>query len=297
MDYSQLVDKYIKDSGLSLGEIAKRLKEEKGIKIDRSYISKLRNNPKYPASEEINRALAEITGGDPEQLVLAGFYQNAPTEVKSSIDEAMSFREIFIEFIKSNANKELTQEEVEKEIHELVTLPEEEFETKSQELKIRLLDSPPEQLLKSYKLILKGLGQEGKISKLEELKNLRESHSVSIPKMASLLGISQDLYNTVEKIGAIKINREYNNELNNYYAKALDILNDPNIDTILKDSGHDTKETGLSEFEEFINNPEHGIFFKEYLNAPEEKREEMRQIFRILMDKEKGRKPGDRQGE
>ncbi|MNW37005.1 HTH-type transcriptional regulator Xre [compost metagenome] len=52
-----------------------------------------------------------------------------------------------------------------------------------------------------------------------------------------------------------------------------------------------------AEFEAFINNPEHGIFFKDYLSAPEERREEMRIIFRALMEKEKGRKPGQRQGE
>lgn len=52
-----------------------------------------------------------------------------------------------------------------------------------------------------------------------------------------------------------------------------------------------------AEFESFINNPQHGIFFKDYLSAPEERREEMRQIFKILQEKEKGRKPGDRQGE
>jgi transcriptional regulator with XRE-family HTH domain len=48
-------------------------------------------------------------------------------------------------------------------------------------------------------------------------------------------------------------------------------------------------------FEEFINNPEHGVFFKDYLNAPEERKEEMRRFWEFIMEKEKGRKPGDRQ--
>lgn len=60
-----------------------------------------------------------------------------------------------------------------------------------------------------------------------------------------------------------------------------------------KDASAVSKEQ--AEFEEFINNPEHGIFFKDYLSAPEERREEMRIIFKALMEKEKGRKPGDRQ--
>ncbi|MOA33487.1 HTH-type transcriptional regulator ImmR [compost metagenome] len=60
---------------------------------------------------------------------------------------------------------------------------------------------------------------------------------------------------------------------------------------------NDLDEKEQAEFEAFVNNPEHGIFFKDYLSAPEERREEMRIIFKALMEKEKGRKPGQRQGE
>ncbi|MFB9277396.1 helix-turn-helix domain-containing protein [Cohnella cellulosilytica] len=59
-----------------------------------------------------------------------------------------------------------------------------------------------------------------------------------------------------------------------------------------------TGSPGIGEypaFEEFINNPEHGVFFKDYLNAPEERKEEMRRFWEFIMEKEKGRKPGDRQ--
>lgn len=52
-----------------------------------------------------------------------------------------------------------------------------------------------------------------------------------------------------------------------------------------------------SAFEAFINNPEHGVFFKEYLAAPEERKEEMRRFWAFIQEKERGRKPGDRQGE
>ncbi|MBN2981952.1 MULTISPECIES: helix-turn-helix domain-containing protein [Cohnella] len=50
-------------------------------------------------------------------------------------------------------------------------------------------------------------------------------------------------------------------------------------------------------FEQFIRNPEHGIFFKDYLEAPEERKAEMRRFWEFIREKEKGRKPGDRQGE
>jgi SOS regulatory protein LexA len=82
MNYSELVDSYIKESGMSLGEIAEKMKKEKGVKVDRTYLSKLRNNPKYAATEEINQALAEVTGGDPLRLVWAGLIYGSHPSVR-----------------------------------------------------------------------------------------------------------------------------------------------------------------------------------------------------------------------
>lgn len=98
MNYSMLVDKYIKESGLTLSAIADKMLNEKGIKIDRSYISKLRKNAKYPATDEINRALAEITGGNPEQLIRAAYIEKAPTEVRQSLKRAALY-ENFIGYL------------------------------------------------------------------------------------------------------------------------------------------------------------------------------------------------------
>lgn len=95
MNYSELVDSYIIQSGMSLAEIAEKMKEEKGVKVDRTYISKLRKNPKYAASEEINRALAEVTGGDVNRLVWAGLvYASAPSvrNILTLIDEDVVIR-------------------------------------------------------------------------------------------------------------------------------------------------------------------------------------------------------------
>ncbi|NWL87596.1 hypothetical protein DMN77_08260 [Paenibacillus sp. 79R4] len=86
MTYSDLVNEYIEKSGLSLGEIAKRM-TDRGIKIDRSYISMLKNNKtKNPASEEVNRAFAEVTGGDPEKLVFTSFIDRAPETIKAVLE-------------------------------------------------------------------------------------------------------------------------------------------------------------------------------------------------------------------
>lgn len=83
MDYSELIDLYIRQSGLSLAEIAEKMKNEKGVKVDRTYISKLRKKPKYAASEEINQAFAEVTGGDPNRLVWAGLVYGSSPSVRN----------------------------------------------------------------------------------------------------------------------------------------------------------------------------------------------------------------------
>ncbi|MDH2334248.1 helix-turn-helix domain-containing protein [Paenibacillus polymyxa] len=53
----------------------------------------------------------------------------------------------------------------------------------------------------------------------------------------------------------------------------------------------------IAEFEAFIKNPEHGIFFKDYLEAPEARKRELMQFWKFIQEKEKNRKPGDQQGE
>lgn len=43
----------------------------------------------------------------------------------------------------------------------------------------------------------------------------------------------------------------------------------------------------LSEFEAFLNNPEHGLFFKDYLDAPDERKREMLTFWQFIKDLEK----------
>ncbi|WP_276355401.1 helix-turn-helix domain-containing protein [Cohnella caldifontis] len=63
------------------------------------------------------------------------------------------------------------------------------------------------------------------------------------------------------------------------------------------DASANRDQSAHSAFEAFIQNPEHGVFFKEYLAAPEARKEEMRRFWAFIQEKEQGRKPGDRQGE
>lgn len=43
----------------------------------------------------------------------------------------------------------------------------------------------------------------------------------------------------------------------------------------------------FAEFEAFINNPEHSLFFKDYLDAPEERKREMLTFWHFIKDAEK----------
>ncbi|RED64666.1 helix-turn-helix domain-containing protein [Cohnella lupini] len=79
-----------------------------------------------------------------------------------------------------------------------------------------------------------------------------------------------------------------------YYHTTADYLLG-RTDKALADLSDTPATTEYPVFEEFINNPEHGVFFKDYLNAPEERKEEMRRFWEFIQEKEKGRKPGDRQ--
>lgn len=118
----------------------------------------------------------------------------------------------------------------------------------------------------------KNLTQEGLASKVNTTKgtisNYENGHST--PPNESLVAIADVLATTTD-----------------YLLGRTDDPS-PNIGSVNDDE---------EEFESFINNPEHGIFFKEYLEAPEERKKELMQFWRIIKEAEKGRKLGDRQGE
>lgn len=85
--YSQMIKQAVEKSGLSMAEISDKLKSA-GHKIDRSYISKLSNNPKYPASDEVNTALADILGIDSLQLRTLAWLEKIPPDVLEKLKES-----------------------------------------------------------------------------------------------------------------------------------------------------------------------------------------------------------------
>ncbi len=87
------------------------------------------------------------------------------------------------------------------------------------------------------------------------------------------------------------------NEIADRFNVSTDYLLGRTDNTRPTDYGDDIDPKEIAEFEAFINNPNHGIFFKDYLSAPEERKKELLQFWRFIKEAEKDRKPGDRQGE
>jgi len=82
LEYTEMLKFYILKSGMSANKIVEKLKQ-KGVHIDRSYISKLKNGKVgYPASDEINIALAEILEiDDPVKFRLAALKEKIPPDL------------------------------------------------------------------------------------------------------------------------------------------------------------------------------------------------------------------------
>jgi len=82
--------------------------------------------------------------------------------------------------------------------------------------------------------------------------------------------------------------------------KRLSVAYDYPFENILKVAGilEEEQSNGNdldNEIKEFMNDPENRIFFKDYLSAPEEKKKQLRDFMKFLLENEKDRKPGDPQ--
>lgn len=94
MNYYELLKSYIKESGMSLSEISEKLKEH-GFNISKGYISQLQNGKtENPATVELNRALASVTGGDVEKLLTAALIEKAPEEIKEKFERLQTLKKL-----------------------------------------------------------------------------------------------------------------------------------------------------------------------------------------------------------
>ncbi|AZS17415.1 helix-turn-helix domain-containing protein [Paenibacillus lutimineralis] len=62
------------------------------------------------------------------------------------------------------------------------------------------------------------------------------------------------------------------------------IATDRHVEKRKEDELEETKMSPaeIAEFEAFINNPEHGLFFKDYLEAPEERKKDLQKVWEII---------------
>lgn len=82
--YYKLLRQYIKNSNLSLTDIAKEL-NKLGFSKDKSYLSKLQNAKLTPPEEKLTRAIAKVTGGNAEELIWCAYIINAPERLKTPL--------------------------------------------------------------------------------------------------------------------------------------------------------------------------------------------------------------------
>lgn len=86
--YKVLLKEYIDNSGLSLREISRQC-EDRGTPVSQAYISKILNTETLPPpSESVSRVIADVTGGDPDELVLSGFLDRAPQEIRELYEKS-----------------------------------------------------------------------------------------------------------------------------------------------------------------------------------------------------------------
>ena len=94
LTYKEVLAKTIKKSGLSLRTIAERCSALQ-VSVSASYLSQLQTGKLLPPSEEVSRVIAQVCGGNANDLILLGYIDRAPEIVK----------EYF--FAMSNLNKDM----------------------------------------------------------------------------------------------------------------------------------------------------------------------------------------------
>lgn len=83
MPYYKVLNNVIASTDYTAQQIIDECKKE-GLKIDKAYMSKLRNNKVPPPSEEVSRTISKVCNVDERLLVLEGYIDKAPKEIKEA---------------------------------------------------------------------------------------------------------------------------------------------------------------------------------------------------------------------
>ncbi|MFW5436607.1 helix-turn-helix domain-containing protein [Paenibacillus apiarius] len=125
----------------------------------------------------------------------------------------------------------------------------------------------------------------------ERLAQKRLEKKLTHQNMADKLGITRQAYGNYES-GKRDLDTET-------LSKIADILETTTDYLLGRTHNPSPKNTAAedAEIDELLKNEVHGAFFKGYLEAPEQRKAEMRQFLKFILEQEKDRKPGQRQGE
>lgn len=112
MNYTEMLNKIIKESGLKGVDIVNRC-AEKGVKFTPNYLSVLRNTPGKIPSDEVSKAIAEVCEkSSPDILIVQAYLDKAPDKIisflQSVYDNSMQFTQNCIE---NYFKEKLTNEE------------------------------------------------------------------------------------------------------------------------------------------------------------------------------------------
>lgn len=114
MPYSRLLRNIVADSGYSSKQIIDEC-NKRGKKIDKAYLSKLLNDKIPPPSEEVSRVIGNVCNADERLLVLEGYIDKAPKEVKEAFNSirymtTISALNMFSNKLDENIIKQLEKE-------------------------------------------------------------------------------------------------------------------------------------------------------------------------------------------
>lgn len=97
MNYSQLLDKAIVESGLSLRQIEKRCKDM-GLSITPSYISQLKNGKLPPPRPEVTEVLVKVLQArDETQLIFQSYFDKAPEIIKEYMAASSQLNQVMLD--------------------------------------------------------------------------------------------------------------------------------------------------------------------------------------------------------
>jgi transcriptional regulator with XRE-family HTH domain len=124
----------------------------------------------------------------------------------------------------------------------------------------------------------------------KRFKKLRnEILGITQDQMAEKLGVSRP---TIAGYESEEKNRVPRKETLNKIAETFGV----STDWLLGNTDNpNIKDNDDKEFNEFMNDPNLGLWFKELKDSPEEQVDELRKIWEIIKNRESGKKPSDNQ--